>query len=508
MDFFKTWIIPPLMGAIIGYFTNWLAIKMLFRPYKEIWIAGIHLPFTPGILPREKKKLAVSLGDTVSKELLTPQVIAKRIRSPELRTTAQSAVRIALESVLAQDMGKILGIPGEQAGSPNEASSISSQLVNSLRQLVVSADIQASAHAILADFLEGFREQKLGSLISREQFIVLLRDIENVLQKPLSQENSSSNQGTHARELLHAIIQMPPDETISVLVHSIVPRAYEIVKPHIGEFLRSQEFKSKLEGEASAFTKRALDRLGPMQRLFISLARYDEKIAQSLPETVDDLIATIEHILQDPDAPQKLSEAIRKFIIEKRNQGSIERVTSTEADIFSTVVQSLSGASLELEQRAQAQYEKLKNLTLREIVDLPIPSHEISSLVISAFVQVMKRNEGSTAGNLSELFIHALREAARGKTIAVFLGIRNIDIAKISETLGDALIELLESRMPALVEAIDFKSMVSERIDSFEMKEAERIVLQVAKKELSWITWLGGILGAIIGIIQSVISIL
>lgn len=499
---------PPLVGAIIGYFTNWLAIKMLFRPYKEIWIAGIHLPFTPGILPREKEKLAVSLGDTVAKELLTPQVITKRVHSPEIRTTAQSALRIALERVLAQDMGNVLGTLREKDSSPKEVSSLSSQLVMSLKQLIASADIQASAHAILANLLDGLRDQELGSLISQEQFIALLRELEDVLQKNAPQENSTSNQGMHAHELLDAIIQLPPDETISAFVQSVIPRAYEIVEPHIGEFLRSQEFKSKLEREASAFTKRALDRLGPMQRFFISLARYDEKIAQSLPETVDDLIAAIEHILRDPDAPKKLSEAIRKFIIEKRDQRSIERKLVSEAKIFSTVVQSLSGAKQETEQRARAQYERLRNLTIREIVDLPIPSHEVSNLVISTLVQVMKRDADSTAGKLGDLFMHALQEAARGKTIAAFLGIRNIDIAKISETLVEALIELLESRMPALVDAIDFKSMVSERIDSFEMKEAERIVLQVAKKELSWITWLGGILGAMIGLIQSVISIL
>jgi len=67
MEFFKAWILPPLVGAIIGYFTNWLAIKMLFRPYKTIKFAGIALPFTPGLLPREKDKLAVSLGETVSR---------------------------------------------------------------------------------------------------------------------------------------------------------------------------------------------------------------------------------------------------------------------------------------------------------------------------------------------------------------------------------------------------------------------------------------------------------
>jgi len=79
MEFFKIWVMPPLIGAIIGYFTNWLAIKMLFRPYKAIRIAGRTLPFTPGLLPREKDNLAISLGKTVSKELLTPESYYSKI---------------------------------------------------------------------------------------------------------------------------------------------------------------------------------------------------------------------------------------------------------------------------------------------------------------------------------------------------------------------------------------------------------------------------------------------
>ena len=48
-------IIPIIVGAIIGYFTNWLAIKMLFRPHYEKKIFGIKIPFTPGLIPKEKR---------------------------------------------------------------------------------------------------------------------------------------------------------------------------------------------------------------------------------------------------------------------------------------------------------------------------------------------------------------------------------------------------------------------------------------------------------------------
>jgi uncharacterized membrane-anchored protein YjiN (DUF445 family) len=79
------WIVPPLAGAFIGFLTNVLAIKMLFRPLKAIRIFGIPLPFTPGILPRERHRLADSIGRMVERELLTPEILRERFASPEFR---------------------------------------------------------------------------------------------------------------------------------------------------------------------------------------------------------------------------------------------------------------------------------------------------------------------------------------------------------------------------------------------------------------------------------------
>ena len=69
------YIIPMIVGSIIGYITNWLAIKMLFRPHEEKRILGIRLPFTPGMIPKERGRIAKSVGDTVEDYLLTPEKI-------------------------------------------------------------------------------------------------------------------------------------------------------------------------------------------------------------------------------------------------------------------------------------------------------------------------------------------------------------------------------------------------------------------------------------------------
>jgi uncharacterized membrane protein YheB (UPF0754 family) len=86
------WILPPLVGATIGYLTNLVAIRMLFRPLNEVRIFGIRLPFTPGILPRERHKLADSIGDMVQRELFTAGVLRERFAKTEVRQHIGTAI--------------------------------------------------------------------------------------------------------------------------------------------------------------------------------------------------------------------------------------------------------------------------------------------------------------------------------------------------------------------------------------------------------------------------------
>ena len=56
------YLIGPAVGAVIGYITNDIAIRMLFRPHQAKYIMGIHVPFTPGIIPKEKSRIATAIG--------------------------------------------------------------------------------------------------------------------------------------------------------------------------------------------------------------------------------------------------------------------------------------------------------------------------------------------------------------------------------------------------------------------------------------------------------------
>jgi len=89
-------LVPPVLGGIIALSTNWIAIKMLFRPLNEKRIFGLRVPFTPGLIPKERDRLAKKLGEAISTHLLTPDVLADKLADPSVWPLPDSTVGEAL----------------------------------------------------------------------------------------------------------------------------------------------------------------------------------------------------------------------------------------------------------------------------------------------------------------------------------------------------------------------------------------------------------------------------
>lgn len=95
-----TIIFMAIVGAAIGGFTNFLAIKMLFRPYKAIYLKNWRLPFTPGLIPKRRGELAKQLGVTVTNYLLTPEVFRKKLFSEEIRSSVLTFAQQKIEKMI------------------------------------------------------------------------------------------------------------------------------------------------------------------------------------------------------------------------------------------------------------------------------------------------------------------------------------------------------------------------------------------------------------------------
>ena len=92
-------IVAPLLGGVIGYITNDLAIKMLFRPRKAIYIGKFHVPFTPGLIPSQQGRIASSIGDVISTQLLNEETLRQTLLSEKTIGGLQDKARAFLRTL-------------------------------------------------------------------------------------------------------------------------------------------------------------------------------------------------------------------------------------------------------------------------------------------------------------------------------------------------------------------------------------------------------------------------
>ncbi|MCR6546831.1 DUF445 domain-containing protein [Dehalobacterium formicoaceticum] len=89
----------PIIGALIGWITNVLAIKLIFRPYNPITIPLIHYTFQ-GVIPKRRDELAVSIGQVVGQEILSLDDVFDKIREEEVKEKITQSVSETIYSRL------------------------------------------------------------------------------------------------------------------------------------------------------------------------------------------------------------------------------------------------------------------------------------------------------------------------------------------------------------------------------------------------------------------------
>ena len=85
-------LIGPLVGGLIGYITNGIAIKMLFRPLRPLYLFGKRVPFTQGIIPKERDRIAHSVGEVVARELINQETLKENLLSQEMYTKIERSI--------------------------------------------------------------------------------------------------------------------------------------------------------------------------------------------------------------------------------------------------------------------------------------------------------------------------------------------------------------------------------------------------------------------------------
>ena len=91
----------PVLAALIGWVTNYLAIKMLFHPREEVKVLGISLQ---GVFPKRQKQLALKLGTLVSEELLSMEQITKKIKAHATSDETMDAIGKRIEMTIREKL--------------------------------------------------------------------------------------------------------------------------------------------------------------------------------------------------------------------------------------------------------------------------------------------------------------------------------------------------------------------------------------------------------------------
>lgn len=158
------YIIPPLIGAVIGYCTNYIAVKMLFRPRNEIKVLGHTLPFTPGAIPKNKPRLAKAIGEVVETTFFGEETISAQFLSGEAEDNAVAQMVRGMDRPIS-DLGiSVLGSEEKyEKGLDRLSEILSQQLLQSLRS---GETIRMVSDTVIDKLVDQFRGGMLGMFIT------------------------------------------------------------------------------------------------------------------------------------------------------------------------------------------------------------------------------------------------------------------------------------------------------------------------------------------------------
>lgn len=513
--------LPPVLGAVIGYVTNALAIRMLFRPLERKYIFGIPIPLTPGIIPRQREGLAHSIARMVSKSLFNTQVIQGHIRGEGFQR--------AIKDQLASLFGPATGEGPVASFDSTQAESLKTEMEARLRlaEDFVLPVIQSSLTRKLLQSLLNNVGQNLGSKQIGQFLPAAFKDeaeIEKFIRRHIGSGAVRRMKWAGifwVRDLVQSNTSMETIVSPSMLRRGVylVDRLYIPAVNFLMDFLRRPAIRKEMVRRGKGVLSDIILKLSPVQRFMLSAGQYDKTLEENMPDIVRDLLRTLEKALRDPQNRQHIVEALHEFLRNLQRQGLADLQTSYGIDIGRTLYRVISvfqSASIREgipRRAAQAMSARLEGEHGLRIDELLVNSAggNLGQLLLSWFDAAMKWIE-------SDEHRRELREAlgemllAKPQTPAVNLSedapISSPGDCEPASALGldthiDHVVQgitgVIESAIPSMVERFDMYQMVVDRVNALEMLEVEQLLLGIIAKHLKYINIFGAILGALIG---------
>lgn len=274
-------LIGPMMGAVIGGITNSIAIKMLFRPLNPIKIGHYTLPFTPGVIPKEKARIARKVGQVVSEELLNEEVLRQWLLKDEVYKQIETSIDHYLQEH-AENEKSLQDVLNETVGKERSMyyiCEIEEQLTEKIYGKIVSMEL---GKIIIDKIQEAYKEGSFGNLLGPMSFFVndnlvetIASKIEPIISRFIEEEGEDIIRKA-VEEESHKIRNTSMQEwaeklkKYDELIKKNVLKAYEkIVTKHLTEILKTLDIAQIIEERILA-----LDMI-EIERIILSIMRKE-----------------------------------------------------------------------------------------------------------------------------------------------------------------------------------------------------------------------------------------
>ena len=550
---YSAWIIPPLVGAVIGYITNDIAIKMLFRPLKARHIGPLRIPFTPGIIPRQREKLADSIGLMVSRELITEDAIRRQISSPTFKATLSKRIRdftgfvvytpfSQLQEKFRQGGGK-KSAPQEnnpqennpQESTPQEEASrkektsraeavqnetpADTMLIQSVLTAFFRSDsfflaLQKSISLALNSFLQlklrvlcGTDGERLNLFFSRHLRISSLRAPLRQLAGDLVEDGIRKNVS-----LEHLLTPNSIEGIIKAL-----NRIYPSAAREVLQFLRTPHIHKTIEQKGRTVLRKTISRLSSLQRLFIVAGQYDRNIEKQMDEIVDDLLEQLETAIADEQTRKKLLDTLTGWLQQIRTHTlsdiagvwgeGLPRDIQKGVDALFKLAESPTTVSW-IQGLVRRVIEKYGEQEIGSVLEefTGHSSENISSQVSNWIAQLVREVESKEAAaiNFFRTLFNTLSNSGE-KSFSDIFQLKEEHKQRLDTALESFFARLLDEQIPVILESVDVQTLVVDKINSLDIEKVEELILIVIRTHLRWIILFGALLGFVIGAVQVVL---
>ncbi|ALG50116.1 DUF445 family protein [Clostridium perfringens] len=494
----KIYIIGALIGAVIGYITNWLAIKMLFRPREAKYIFGMKLPFTPGLIPKEKSRIANKVGETVGTHLLNSDSLSKALKDDKIKAKFNEVAKekinqvINSNSTLEESLKNTLG-ENYYALKGNMIDNIAKTILESIQEEEFKNKVKFYIVDSIKERLNK-NPEKIIDFINSNKF-------REVIINTLEEEKTRDIIG---KALLKEVKTLGKED---LTIEEVIP---ENIKPYIEEYVKSQKdtlvdiIKNLLrDDEISHKIKSAInDNIPSIVSMFLSGDVIYGK-----------LVSLVDKSLSEEENKEYICDAALAFVHEsmkKKVSDVINTVGEEKLEVISDALGDKISKKLNTEENIDSIISKLNCKissfnSYEEIIKVLFNDYEniLIDNIDSMISQIVNNNQLS--GGISKIIEKVFDKFLQNSLNYICYNKQNLENS-IMSILDNLYNDFVENKSAKVLEIVDISSIVEEQINAFEVDYAEEIIIGIANKELKAITWLGALLGGILGILSPLLS--